>query len=542
MDSSLKILNTHFGYPTFKPFQKQAVDLVLQQKDCIITAQTGMGKTEIWCISHLMLEKHTLVITPTVALNQNLEQRLKTLTHPPDVVCFSNLHSKERQTSIQHLEKSEKCIILSTPEQILLPELKRCLEKLYRDGKIGRVVYDEIHTLIDWGYSFRVNQEQSALFLAALRRTLQDPSEIPFICLTATLPPKHRKDVTKTLNLGADTLYLDILPNPAPSTWQVIRMKGVHCLPNRQSAILDQIRQDHAGRVKGIVFTPQKQAETVANFLTENGIPSLAYTSKTSSKSKEMVMTSWNSDSIRFIVGTSSIGAGLNLPDVQTIIHSSKPFSALDILQKSGRCCREAGISGTVHFLVNPSFLAPQYYDGPIMRKPFWDEDQESVNYFLFQDVRCRQQLAYFMIGTQRIDTCNKCDVCKMVQTTGTPCVKNIGHSVLPMLQSLAAKPEGLTRSEIINKIGDNSKLSELSRDIFSWESFFKLIEDGYLRSLITFEVTEHKERFNLTDAGINIVTSWQGDFDFFGQVMFRNSWSKVLRTLPDTESAFNFD
>ena len=119
MDAKLITLRDVFGYHEFKPFQEEAVDMVLQGKDCIITARTGFGKTEVWGIPHVMQEKHTLVITPTVALTQNLEDRVKNLPDPQEVFSFSALNS-HRDINVGQIQTAAKCIILSTPEQTLV--------------------------------------------------------------------------------------------------------------------------------------------------------------------------------------------------------------------------------------------------------------------------------------------------------------------------------------------------------------------------------------------------------------------------------------
>ena len=124
-----------------------------------------------------------------------------------------------------------------------------------------------------------------------------------------------------------------------------------------------------------IVVSWEKHSKTVAEFLASNGVPSMYYTSKTPKTDKIRTMSGWEKGNIRFLVGTSSVGAGLNLPGVQAIIHACQPYSAMDTLQKRGHCYRVAGLQGTVHFLICQDLLCRAPYSRELHRIKFFTED-----------------------------------------------------------------------------------------------------------------------------------------------------------------------
>ena len=71
------MLAEKFGNARFRDFQKESIDAVLNQKNCLVIQPTGKGKSLCYQIPALYTGNTTLVITPTISLMHDRTRELK---------------------------------------------------------------------------------------------------------------------------------------------------------------------------------------------------------------------------------------------------------------------------------------------------------------------------------------------------------------------------------------------------------------------------------------------------------------------------------
>jgi ATP-dependent DNA helicase RecQ len=101
-----EILKSQFGYDSFRMNQEQAIDAVLQKKDCVVLMPTGGGKSLCYQIPALMLDGLTVVISPLIALMKDQVDALK--NNGVEAAFLNSTQTGREQTEVFQAVRSGK--------------------------------------------------------------------------------------------------------------------------------------------------------------------------------------------------------------------------------------------------------------------------------------------------------------------------------------------------------------------------------------------------------------------------------------------------
>src|SRR5262245_62242146 len=106
-----------FRIPTLRPEQESAMLAVLNGRDALVALPTGFGKSLIYQVPAMIVDRPTIVVSPLIALMADEESALKR-RGVPVVALHSRLRADERRTAVEGLKKGGGLVVLTTREMI----------------------------------------------------------------------------------------------------------------------------------------------------------------------------------------------------------------------------------------------------------------------------------------------------------------------------------------------------------------------------------------------------------------------------------------
>ena len=93
-----KLLKDVFGFDSFRPIQKEAINRILRKEDVLVVLPTGGGKSLIYQLPSLMMDGTTIVISPLIALMQDQVASLR--LNGINARMLSSSHTNEQNSLI----------------------------------------------------------------------------------------------------------------------------------------------------------------------------------------------------------------------------------------------------------------------------------------------------------------------------------------------------------------------------------------------------------------------------------------------------------
>ncbi len=321
--------------------QWQAIEALLEGRKVEVVQRTGWGKSAVYWIATALLRRRghgpTLVISPLLALMR--DQVAAAERSGLHAVTLNSANIEDWSSIEARIAADEVDVLLISPERLnsggfrarVLPDLA---------PRIGLLVVDEAHCLSDWGHDFRPDYRRLASVLQRL------PAGTPVLATTATANERVSRDVaaqlgTDTLtlrgSLDRESLALSVVPTPD--------------LPSAYAWIADALAGPDLGGPgrSGIVYTLTVDETTqLADFLSAQGLAVAAYSSATPPEERVALERALLTHELRALVATSSLGMGLDMPDLGFVVHLGAPASPIAYYQQVGRAGRALDTAAAV--------------------------------------------------------------------------------------------------------------------------------------------------------------------------------------------------
>ena len=389
-----QILQSVFGFPAFRPGQREIVDRLIDGTHTLSVMPTGAGKSICYQLPALIAKHLTVVISPLVALMDDQVAGLR--ANGVDAVCIHSNRSREDNVADwrQVQDGSIKLLYLS-PERLMTERMLVALQAL----DPAMFVVDEAHCISKWGFSFRPEYEA----LSGLRARFPNATLSAF---TATADTATRQDIATKLFGGKGDIVVRGFDRPNLQL-------AVTPKTDRHKQLLDFLepRRD----VSGIVYCLSRRlTDETARLLREKSYKALPYHAGLPQDVRRENQETFMAEDGVIMVATIAFGMGIDKPDIRYVFHLNLPGSVEAYYQEIGRAGRD-GKPAEVHMLYG--------LDDIRMRRQFIVQDEGNEDHKRREHKRLDSLLAYGEATTCRrvalltyfgenTQPCGNCDIC----------------------------------------------------------------------------------------------------------------------------------
>ncbi len=396
-------LRQRWGYDTFRPLQREALEAALSCRDCLVVLPTGGGKSLCYQLPAAMGRGLVLVVSPLIALMDDQVAAAREAGLEA-YALHSNLEVKHRDEAYRRLAAGKTELLYVSPERLLVGDLFEDIA-----ARLVLIAVDEAHCVSHWGHEFRPEYRRLAGVLGAFPKAAR-------MALTATATPAVQQDICAQLDLR-QPLSLIGHPDRANLIYRAFPRR------DQFGQILDVVRR-HSGE-GGIVYAQtRKDVERLAAGLKREGLSCSAYHAGLPADDRRRAQDDFVNERLDVIVATIAFGMGIDRSNVRYVIHANTPRSVEHYQQESGRAGRD-GLPADCVLLFAASDLAMHRW---LAQKgaPLPPERHRALERQLREIGRyavapsCRHRLlvehfgaAYPPEGTSRNgEGCAACDVC----------------------------------------------------------------------------------------------------------------------------------
>ena len=335
-DLLIKAINK-VGYETPTPVQQQAIPPILEHRDCLVSAETGSGKTAAYLLpvlQHILVSKDkiigikALILCPTRELAQQILgqcQHFSEFTTLKAGLITGGSDYKKQESALKH----NTDIIIATPG--------RLMEHLQQESQyfqyLTTLILDEADRMLDMGFSYDVlaiaelcnKQRQTLLFSATLThfgviKMADKVLKTPKVIALNTLHDGHN-NITQQLVLADD-----------------------HDHKLKELAWLLQYETYD----KALVFANTRlRAQELYDYVRSKGQRAALLHGEIDQKDRNRTMALYREGTVNTLVATDLAARGLDIKGINLVINFDMPRNGINYIHRIGRTGRadEQGIT-----------------------------------------------------------------------------------------------------------------------------------------------------------------------------------------------------
>lgn len=386
-------LKEFFGYNTFRPYQKEIIQSILDQKDVLAILPTGAGKSLCYQLPAMLTRGTAIVISPLISLMQD---QVVSLYKNGISAAFlnSSLYYQDIQNVLANLPDYK--LLYVAPERFSDPSFLQRIKQV----DLSFFVIDEAHCISQWGHSFRPEYRN----LGLLKENFPNK---PIMALTATATNEVEKDIAQQLLLKDSR----IVKGSFDRANLTIRISPKGKIENQLFEFI-RMQKDKSG----IIYAgTRKTVDSTYQELLEQGFNVGRYHAGLSDQERSSSQNAFLHDRIQIMIATVAFGMGIHKPDIRFILHLDMPRSIEQYYQEIGRAGRDGlpadclMLFGTQDLILYKTFL--EKIEDPGIKKQTKIKTDKIYNLCTSNQCRRVELLNYF--GERYpFNSCSSCDNC----------------------------------------------------------------------------------------------------------------------------------
>lgn len=327
-----KHILSNLGIDLLTDMQKAAQKAIINEQNVLLLSPTGSGKTLAVLLPVLQLldenisNVQCLIVVPSRELALQTEQVWKKLGTKFKVnVCYGG-HSID--TELNNLS-NPPALLIGTPGR-LTDHLER---KSFETNLIKTLVLDEFDKSLQLGF-----QEEMSMIISQL------PSIQKRVLLSATsdveIPDfvEMRSPVTLDFLEEEKNVALTIKLVESPEKDKIDSLFHLICSFNSEPAL--------------IFCNHRESTERVTHLLSKKGIETGYYHGGMDQDDRERILVRFRNGSLNYLVTTDLAARGLDIPEMNHVIHYHLPGTETEFVHRNGRTARmhASGTAYIIHF------------------------------------------------------------------------------------------------------------------------------------------------------------------------------------------------
>ena len=414
MKRHLKSALKQLGFDKPRKAQIIPMNTLDAEQDAIVIAATGSGKQVIYeTVGLAHSDKLTIVIEPLLALIYNQVQMLQ--DHGVSADYIDMTCSKEDIDKILNKARKGKLNFLYvTPERLQ----NHAFIETMQHSNIFMIVADECHCITEWGYTFRDAYLHIGDFINRLKHK-------PVICACSATISADSIDIIR------DSLHMDkpaVLRSDLRRDNLILLKKDVTCnkktleerLEFRIKKLCKLIGKYHKDGSVLIFAQTTTYVDALYNILEEiyPGDVTRYHSRIKPERRKKQLLFDFLQGKRKIMIATSAFSMGVDVHDIELVVHFNAPISMTDYIQQIGRAGRDGRKAHCVLFYdqngdddaISNSFIKKAKKQSPEAAKVIKAKLRQVHNFIHSDSCMVCDILEYQ--GQHETKTCKRCTVC----------------------------------------------------------------------------------------------------------------------------------
>ena len=391
---------TNLKIESLNPMQETAIESWREGKDLILLSPTGSGKTLAYLLPLLETLQpdvkgvQAVVLVPSRELALQIDQVFKSLNTPYKVMsCYGGRPAMEEHRTMKGINPS---VIIGTPGR-----MNDHLGKQNFDvTDVQTLIIDEFDKCLEFGF-----QEEMATVIGQLPRLKRR------FLLSAT----DAEEIPRFTGLN-QTLKLNFLSVDEPISERIHIYKVLSPIKDKLETLYQLLCT--LGNKSSLVFCNHRESvERVGKYLQSKKYPCGIFHGGMEQDDRERSLYKFRNGSCHVLISTDLAARGLDIPEIENIVHYHMPIQEDGYIHRNGRTARWEA-DGNSYIILHPEENLPAY----IQEEPEWFEIPENIPH------PAQPQFVTLYIGKGKKDKINKIDIVGFLSKKGNLGKEEIGR------------------------------------------------------------------------------------------------------------------